>query len=188
MVFGELRIAKQSQSLESGVLGLFVRFTPKSLGSGERRVAGADCETEPIPGFGRVGFVRVIYDEWPTHLRSRFCVRRILRNKANSGNRTCWVCSCDSGLSSRCCPRPKERKIAFDLAFLGTTSSSRVEYSIFKDLGAEPLARMPALLVLVASLVEVRFGAEPSFGEYVFVSSICGPKIVVIVKSGLERS
>ena len=57
--------------------------------------------------------------------------------------------------------RPKERKIAFDLAFLGTNSSSRVEYSIFKDLGAEPLARMPALLVLIASLVEVRLGAEP---------------------------
>ena len=46
--------------------------------------------------------------------------------------------------------------------------------------------RMPAHLVLVASLVQARFGAEPWFGEYAFVSSICGAKIVVIVKSGLE--
>ena len=37
---------------------------------------------------------------------------------------------------------------------------SRVEYSIFKDLGTEPLARMPVLPVLVASLVEGPFGAE----------------------------
>jgi len=43
---------------------------------------------------------------------------------------------------------------------------------------------MPVLPVLVASLVEGPFGAELSFGEYVFVSSACGAKKVVNRNSG----
>ena len=63
MVFGELRIAKQSQFRDSGVLGLFVRFTPKSLGSGERRAAARRLRNRANLRIRRVGFVRVIYDE-----------------------------------------------------------------------------------------------------------------------------
>ncbi len=57
-------------------------------------VCGGFCETEPIPGFGRVGFVRAIHAEIVGNRGAQGCCAQIAK-QSQSQDLERWVCSCD---------------------------------------------------------------------------------------------